>query len=120
MLILEDLNFTIKDKKKIEDKLDEVQRINWKLEEKLMKVQEENKKIEQEKMILEAKKMTMELQLADVADKYKCKTDENRTRMKNMKKYVIEKDMHLNYALGAIVILIIIIIAMYAISSCTR
>ena len=44
MLILEDLNFTIEEKKKIEDKLEEVQRTNRKLEEKLMKVQEENKK----------------------------------------------------------------------------
>ena len=113
MLILEDLNFTIKEKEKIEHHLEEVQRANRKLEEKLIKVEEE-------KMILQYKKMTNELKLADVDDKYKRKKEKCLTISKNFKKYVVKKEMHLNYALGAIVILVINIIAMYAISSCTR
>ena len=117
MLILEDLNFTIEEKEKIEHKLEEVQRANQMLKEKLIKVEEENKKIEEEKMILQDKKMTNELKVADVADKYKHKKEKCLTMSKNFKKYVAKKEMHFNYALGAIVI---IIIATYASCSCTR
>ena len=113
MLILEDLNFTIKEKEKIEHNLEEVQRANRKLEEKLIKVEEK-------KMILQDKKMANELKLADVDDKYKCKKEKCLTMSKNFKKYVVKKEMHLNYAFGAIVILVIIIIAMYASCSSIR
>ena len=110
MLILEDLNFTIKEKEKIEYHLKEVQSANQKFEELI--------KIEEEKMILQDKKMTNELKLADVDDKYKRKKEKCLIMPKNFKKYVVKKKMHLNYALGGIVILVIIIIAMYASASC--
>ena len=113
MRILQDLDFTIEERRKFEEKLEEVQDTNRKLEEKMKKVEEENKKIQQEKM-------SMELHLADVVDDYKCKTDATRTKMKKIKKCVVEKEMHLHYALGAIVILVIIIVDMYAIYLCTR
>ena len=90
--------------------MEEVQRANRKLEEKLIKVEEE-------KMILQDKKMTNELKVADIDDKYKRKKKKCLTMSKNFKKYVVKKEMLLNYALGAIVILVI---AMSAISSCTR
>ena len=107
------MNFTIEEKEKIEYKLEEVQRANQMLKEKLIKVEEE-------KMILQNKKMTNELKLADVDDKYKHNKEKCLTISKNFKKYVVKNEMHFNYALGAIVILVIIIIAMHTSSSCSR
>ena len=93
--------------------MEEVQRANRKLEEKLIEVEEE-------KMIILDKKMTYELKVADIDDKYKRKKEKCLTMSKNFKKYIVKKDMLLNYTLGAIVILVVIIIAMYASCSCTR
>ena len=70
--------------------------------------------------MIQEEKMNMELHLVDIVDDYKIKTDASQTKKKKIKKHVIEKEMHLHYALGAIAILVIIIFAMYGISLCTR
>ena len=124
MRILEDLNFTIKEKIKIEEKFEEVHATNRKLEEKIKRMKEEKNKMEEEKSMMEEEKnkmkemkMTMELQLADIVDVYEKKMEKE---MKKYKQHAIEKEMHLHYALGAIAILVIIIFATYGISLCTR
>ena len=122
MRILEDLNFTIKEKTKIEEKFEEVHATNRKLEEKIKRMKEEKNKMEEEKSMMEEEnikmkemKMTMELQLADIIDVYEKKMEKEMKKMKKYKQHVIEKEMHLHYTLGAITILVIIIFAMYSI-----
>ena len=103
MVILEDLNFTIEEKK-IKEKLEASIETNWKMEQAMKKLEEE-KRIEEEKKILEQSKM---------------KTDATRMKMKKIKRHAIEREMHLRYAFGAIVILFVTIVAMYGLSMCTR
>ena len=63
MRILEDLNFTIKEKIKIEEKFEEVHATNRKLEEKIKRMKEEKKKMEEEKKKIEEEKKRIEEEL---------------------------------------------------------
>ena len=83
MCILEDLNFTIEEKTKIEEKFEEVHATNRKLEEKIKRMKEEKNKMEEEMSMMEEEKnkmkemkMTMELQVADIVDVYEKKDGE--------------------------------------------
>ena len=97
MRILEDLQFTTEEKRKIEQKFEEVHDTNRKLEEKIKKMEQEKKnKIEEDKKRMEEEKMKMELHLTDVVDDYKTKTDTTQTKLKKIKKDAIEKEMHLD------------------------
>ena len=83
-------------------------------------IQEEKIRIEKEKKRIEEEKMNMELHLTDIIDDYKIKMDASWTKMNKIEKHAIEKEMHLHYAFGAIVNLVIIIVAIYFISLSTR
>ena len=58
--------------------------------------------------------------LTDIVDDHKMKTDAPRMKMNKIKKHAIGKEMRLHYALGAIVILFVTIVAMHGLSMCTR
>ena len=64
--------------------------------------------------------MKTDLCLTDSVHDYKIKPDATRLKMNKIKRYAIENEMRLHFALGAIVILVVIIIVMYGLSICTN
>jgi hypothetical protein len=66
----------------------------------------------------------LELALVDIIDEHNIKKQEarqaTRSKMNKIKKYVLQKEVCLRYALGAIVILVTVIIAMSAFLKCVK
>ena len=65
---------------------------------------EGKKKAEENAKMFEAEKMKMELHIIDFFDGQKKKTDEDRLKMKNLKKYARDKENSLHYVLAVVVI----------------
>jgi hypothetical protein len=105
MTILEDLEFTIGQNRKVEDepKL---------AHEKMRKMEEPLKNMEESKKNIEDEKIQLELQMADIIDDYKNNLSVKRLKMRRIKKHAIDKQICLQYAFDAFVILFVILIAM--------
>jgi hypothetical protein len=117
IILLEKLNFTREKKRKTEEKL--------RLAHETIRKMEQAMKIISDKMdrVVEEKGM-LELELVDIINDHNIKKQEsrqtNRSKMNKIKKYVLGKEMCLQYAFGAIVILVTVIIAMSGILKCTK
>jgi hypothetical protein len=83
MAILEDLNSTIDQKKKVEDELELAQ-------EKMQKMDELMKNIEEDKKKIEDEKMQLELHITNIVDDYKNKANEKRLKRRRIKRHAIE------------------------------
>ena len=81
-----------------------VERLNL-VEEEHNYLKEKIEKIEEEKMILE-------LHVADVVDDHKIKMDAMRLKIRKIRKYAIHTEAWYHYAVGSIVTLVAIMIAL--------
>ena len=87
------------------EKLDLVEKENWILKELVKK--------------LEEKKMELELHVADIIHDHKIKMDTTRLKIRNIRRYAIDKEAWFHYAVGSIVTLVAIIIAIVVLFRCT-
>uniref|UniRef100_A0A8I6YPK5 Uncharacterized protein n=1 Tax=Hordeum vulgare subsp. vulgare TaxID=112509 RepID=A0A8I6YPK5_HORVV len=102
------------------------------LVEKLNLVEKENKYLKEKLKIIADKNMELELHVADVIDDRKMKIDvmwlkmdamcskmdEMRLKIRNIRKYAIDKEAWYHYALGSIVTLVAILIAFVVAFKC--
>ena len=61
-------------------------------------------RLEEDNITVEERKIEVNMHLADIVDNYKINMDANRTKIRKIKKHAMHKEMHLHYALGAVVI----------------
>ena len=71
---------------------------------------EENRKLKEEVKKLEEEKMRLELDVADIVHDHKIKMDATRLKIRNIRKYAIDKEAWFHYAVGSIATLVITII----------
>uniref|UniRef100_A0A8I6XTY6 Uncharacterized protein n=1 Tax=Hordeum vulgare subsp. vulgare TaxID=112509 RepID=A0A8I6XTY6_HORVV len=97
------------------------------LADKLHLVEKQNKYLKKKLKIIEDKNMELELHVADVIDDRKMKIDamrlkmdamrlkmdEMRLKIRNIRKYAIDKEAWYHYAVGSIVTLVAILIALF-------
>uniref|UniRef100_A0A8I7BJ41 Uncharacterized protein n=1 Tax=Hordeum vulgare subsp. vulgare TaxID=112509 RepID=A0A8I7BJ41_HORVV len=95
--------------------------------EKLNLVEKENKYLKEKLKIIGDKNMELELHVADVIDDRKMKIDamlfkmdEMRLKIRNIRKYAIDKEAWYHYAVGSIVTLVAILIAFVVAFKCFR
>ena len=69
---------------------------------------------------IEEEKMKLELYIADVVHDHKIKMDATQLKIRNIRRYAIDKEAWFHYAFGSIVTLVTIMIAMDALFRCTR
>ena len=69
---------------------------------------------------IEEEKMKLELYLADVVDDHKIKMDAMRLKIRNIRKYAINKEAWYHYAVGSMVTLVAILIAFVVAFKCIR
>ena len=62
--------------------------------------------------------MKLELFVADVVDDHKIKMDAMRLKIRNIRKYVVNKEVWYHYAVGSIVTLVAILIAFVVAFKC--
>ena len=67
---------------------------------------------------IEEEKMKLELHVADVVDLHKIQMDAMRLKIRNIRKYVINKVAWYHYAVGSIVTLVAILIAFVVAFKC--
>jgi hypothetical protein len=117
IILLEKLNFTREEKRKTEKKLRLAHETIWKMEQAMKIINDKMDRVMEEKGKLE-------LALVDIIDEHNIKKQESRqttrSKMNKIKKYVLRKEMCLQYAFGAIVILVAVIIAMSRFLKCTK
>ena len=120
LVILEELNLTRDEKrksdeerKKAEEKLGLAHKTIRELEEAMKRIDEKMKRVVEEKMRLE-------LQLADTIDGHNINVKATRVKVHEIKKKAIRKAICLDYALGAIVILLVVIITMLGLFRCAK
>ena len=88
--------------------------------EKIDLVEKENRILKQLVKKLEEEKMVLELHVADIIHDHKIKMETTRLKIRKIRRYAIDKEAWFHYAVGSIVTLVAIIIAMVAIFKCTR
>ena len=69
---------------------------------------------------LEEEKMVLDLYVADVVYDHKMKMDANRLKIRKIRRYAIDKEAWFHYALGSVVTLVAIFIAVVILFRCTR
>jgi uncharacterized protein YktB (UPF0637 family) len=79
---------------------------------------EEKTKVEERAKRFEEEKVKIEHNLADIIRIQKMKTEEDKLKMKKIKKYACDKENCLHYALAILVILISVVIALLGITRC--
>ena len=62
----------------------------------------------------------MELALAEAIQEHEIHANASRMKMRKIKRYALDKEMHLHYAFAAIVILVAVIIALLGLLRCKR
>jgi hypothetical protein len=89
MATLEDVDFTIEQKKVVEDELELAHEKMRKMEESMKNIEEDNKKIQDESI-------QFELQVADTVDEYKDKANEKRLKTRKIRKHAVRKKFAFN------------------------
>ena len=69
---------------------------------------------------VEEEKMKLELYVADVVDDHKIKMDAMRLKIRNIRKYAINKEAWYHYVVGSIITLVAILIAFVVAFKCFR
>jgi uncharacterized protein YktB (UPF0637 family) len=82
------------------------------------KTVEEKTKVEERAKRFEEEKVKIEHNLADIIRIQKMKMEEDKLKMKKIKKYARDKENCLHYALVVVVILISVVIALSGITRC--
>jgi hypothetical protein len=67
---------------------------------------------------IEEEKMKLELYVTDVVDDHKIKMDAMRLKIRNIRKYAINKEAWYHYAVGSIITLVAILIAFLGAFKC--
>ena len=80
--------------------------------ERLNLVEEENNFLKEKIKKIEEEKMILELHVADVVDDHKIKMDAMRLKIRNIRKYAIHTEAWYHYAVGLVVTLVVIMIAL--------
>uniref|UniRef100_A0A8I7B303 Uncharacterized protein n=1 Tax=Hordeum vulgare subsp. vulgare TaxID=112509 RepID=A0A8I7B303_HORVV len=95
------------------------------LVERLNLVEKENNYLKKKLKIIEEKNMELELHVADVVDDHKIKMDAVRLKMdamhlkiRNIRKYAIDKEAWYHYVVGSIVTLVAILITFVVAFKC--
>ena len=114
-LIREEKWKTEKELRNTEDKLRLANETIQKMEQQIETINEKMKRVVEEKG-------QIELELADIIDEHNMKKQEarqaTRSKRNKIKKYALQKEMCLQYAFSAIVILVAVIIAMSGFFKC--
>jgi hypothetical protein len=88
--------------------------------ERLDIVEKQNQKLKEVVKKLEEEKMRLELYVADIVHDHKIKMDATRLKIRKIRRYAIDKEAWFHYAVGSIVTLVAIIIAMVVLFRCIR
>jgi hypothetical protein len=91
-----------------------------KAEQKAKIGQEATQKVEEAMKNIVEENMRLELQLADIVYDHKLNANATRKKMKAIKRYALDRETYLQYALGANVILFTLFIAMFRLLRCMR
>jgi uncharacterized protein (DUF3084 family) len=91
-----------------------------KAEQKAKIVQEATRKVEEAMKKIVEENMRLEIQLDDIVHHHKLNTNATRRKIKAIKTYALDMEAYLQYALGAIVILVDVFIAMFELLRCMR
>ena len=120
ILILEELYLTREEKRKSDEERKKVEQELGLAQDKVRKMEKVIKKMEQNMKTILDQKMEIELQLADIVDGHNINEQAIMLKMKKIKKYACHKEMSLQYAYGAIVILMVVIISMLGFFRCAK
>jgi hypothetical protein len=117
IILLEKINFTREEKRKTEEKLRLAYETIRKMEQAMKIINDIMDRVVEDKG-------KIELALVDIIDEHNIKEQEarqtTRSKMNTIKKYVLRKEMWLQYAFSAIVILVAVIIVMSRFLKCTK
>ena len=64
--------------------------------------------------------MKLELYVADVVDDHKIKMDAMRLKIRNIRKYAVNKEAWYHYGVGSVITLVVILIAFVVAFKCFR
>jgi hypothetical protein len=117
IILLEKLNFTREEKRKTKEKLRLAYETIRKMEQAMKIINDIMDRVVEEKG-------KIELALVDIIDEHNIKEQEarqtTRSKMNTIKKYVLQKEMCLQYAFSAIVIQVAVIIVMSRFLKCAK
>ena len=82
--------------------------------------EKENNNLKEKLKRSEKEKMKLDLYLADVVHDHKMKMDAMRLKIRNIRKYVINREAWYHYAVGSMVTLVAILIAFVVAFKCIR
>jgi len=88
--------------------------------EKIDLIEKENRILKEVVKKLEQEKIELELHVADIVHDHKIMMDTTRFKIRKIRRYAIDKESWFHYAVGSIVTLVAIIIAMVVLFRCTR
>ena len=121
-MILEDLKKIREEKWKIEKELRTAEDRLRLAHETIRKMEQQMETINEKMKRVVEEKGQIELELADIIDEHNMKKQEarqtTRSKMNEIKKYALQKEMCLQYAFSAIVFLVAVIIAMSGFFKC--
>ena len=83
-------------------------------------VEEENHELKEKLKKLEEEKMLLELHVADVIYDNRIKMDEARLKIRKIRRYAIDNEAWFHYAIGSVVTLVAIFIAVLTLFRFTR
>ncbi|KAM3300545.1 hypothetical protein ACQJBY_041521 [Aegilops geniculata] len=88
------------------------------LVEKLNLVEKQNEYLKEKLKRIEEEKMKLELYVAGVVDDHKIKMDAMCLKFRKIRKYIVNKEAWYHYAVGSIIILVVIMIAFVVVFKC--